>query len=158
LLEFVISVGYSKKERFTSMGILCDFFIADGATVPNYDVGQEFDDADKCECKGLTVLEWAQFIAILRGQEYSVDLDSEFQLITPADADNWTMSVPQDMVDRLASLQNNQVAGIAALLATATSEELAWSANDFIPLITELAALARRAIATKKSMFLWNSL
>jgi hypothetical protein len=140
------------------MGILCDFFIADGATVPNYDVGQEFDDADKCECKGLTALEWAQFLAILRGQKYSVDLDSEFQLITPEDADNWTMSVPQDMVDRLASLQNTQVAEIAALLATATSEELAWSANDFIPLITELAVLARRAIATKKSMFLWNSL
>jgi hypothetical protein len=58
------------------MGILCDFFIADGATVPNYDVGQEFDDADKCECKGLTALEWAQFLTILRGQEYSVDLDS----------------------------------------------------------------------------------
>jgi hypothetical protein len=140
------------------MGILCDFFIADEATVPNYDVGQEFDDADKCECKGLTALECAQLLAILRGQEYSVDLDSEFQLITPADADNWTMSVPQDMVDRLASLQNTQVAEIAALLATATSEELAWSANDFIPLITELAALARRAIETKKFMFLWNSL
>jgi hypothetical protein len=136
------------------MGILCDFFIVDGSTVPNYDVGQDFDDADKCECKGLTALEWTQFLAILRGQEYSVDLDSEFRLITPEDADNWTMSVPQDMVDRL----NTQVAEIAALLTTATSEELAWSANDLIPLITELAALARRAIATKKSIFLWNSL
>jgi hypothetical protein len=48
------------------------------ATVPNYDVGQEFDDADKCECKGLTSLEWAQLLAILRGQEYNVDLNSEF--------------------------------------------------------------------------------
>ncbi len=140
------------------MGILCDFFIADGTMVPNYDVGQEFDDADKYECKGLTSLECAQLLAILRGQEYSVDLNSEFKLVTPEDAETWTMSVPQDMVTRLASIENTQVAEIAALLATATSEELSWSANDFMPIITELAALARRAIETQKSMFLWNCL
>jgi hypothetical protein len=68
------------------------------------------------------------------------------------------VSVPQDMVTRLASIEHPQIAKIAALLADATSEEIAWSANDFIPIITELAALARRAIETKKSMFLWNSL
>jgi hypothetical protein len=103
-------------------------------------------------------LEWAQLLAILRGQEYSVDLISEFKLITPEDAETWTMSVPQDMVTKLASIQNTQLTEIAALLATATSEELAWSANDFMPVITELAALARRAIETKKLMFLRNSL
>jgi hypothetical protein len=140
------------------MGILCDFFIADGTTVPNYDVGQEFDDLDKCECKGLTSLECAQLLAILRGQEYNVDLNSELKLVTPEDAETWTMSVPQDMVTRLAAIQNTQITEIAALLATATSEEIAWSANDFIPVITALVALARRAIETKKSMFLWNSL
>jgi hypothetical protein len=91
------------KERFTSMGILCDFFIADGSIIPNYDLGQEFDNTDKYECKGLTSLECTQLLAILREQEYSVDLISEFKLVTPEDAETWTMFVPQDMVTRLAS-------------------------------------------------------
>jgi hypothetical protein len=69
------------------MGILCDFFIADGATVPNYDLGQEFDNADKCECKGLTSLECTQILAVLRRQAYSIDLINEFKLVTPEDAE-----------------------------------------------------------------------
>jgi hypothetical protein len=86
------------------MGISCDFFIAYGATIPNYDLGQEFDNVDKYKCKGLTTLEGAKLLAILRRQEYSVDLISEFKLVTPEDEETWTMSVSQDMVTRLASI------------------------------------------------------
>ena len=83
---------------------------------------------------------------------------SEFTLVTPEDAEDWTMSVPQDMVDNLAAIQANQIPDVAAQFANATREELGWSPDDFIPVVTELAALARRAIETNKSMYLWNCL
>jgi len=140
------------------MGILSDFFIADGSTVPNYDGGEEFDTTDKCQFKGLSPLQGGQFLAVLRGQEYVVDMVSEFKLVTLEDAEDWTMSVPQDMVDKLATIQNDQISDIAAQFANATREELGWSPDDFIPVVTELVALARRAIETNKSMYLWNCL
>ncbi len=83
---------------------------------------------------------------------------SEFKLVTPKDAEDWTMSVPQDMVNALAKLKPNEVPALAAKFAGATAEELGWSVDDFIPIVTDLSALARRAVETRKTMFLWNCL
>ncbi|MFO0821507.1 MAG: hypothetical protein U1A77_26420 [Pirellulales bacterium] len=108
--------------------------------------------------KGLSPLQGGQFLAVLRGKEYVVDMVGEFKLVTPEDAEDWTMSVPQDMVDKLATLQADQIPNIAAQFANATSEELGWSADEFLPVVTQLSALARRAVDTNKSMYLWNCL
>lgn len=140
------------------MGILSDFFIADGSIVPDYQGGEAVDRSDKYQLKGITPLQAAQLLAVLRGQEYVVGMVREFKLVSPEEAEEWTMSVPQDMVHALAQIQGDQTAEIAAQFARATSEELEWSPNDFEPIVRELAALARRAMETGKSMYLWNSL
>lgn len=140
------------------MGMLSDFFIADASPVPNYDGGQAFAASDKCEFKWLTPLQAAQFLAVLRGRPYVVDLINEFKLLTPEDADDWTMSVPQDMVDAFAQVESAQIPALAAKFAEATIEELGWPREDFVPIISGLSALARRAIAMNKKMYLWNSL
>ena len=140
------------------MGILSDFFIADASTVPNYAGGEQFEAPDKCQFKGLTPLQGGQFLAVLRGKEYVVDMVSEFKLVTPEDAEDWTMSVPQDMVETLAAIEVDQIPNFASQFAYATSAELGWSADDFEPIVTQLAALARRAADTGKSMYLWNCL
>src|SRR5947208_2254615 len=91
------------QERIRNeMGILSDFFIAHASSTPNYAGGKAFEASDKCEFKSLTPSQTAQFLAVLRGREYVVDLINEFQLLTPEDAEDWTMTVPQDMVDALA--------------------------------------------------------
>jgi hypothetical protein len=140
------------------MGLLSDFFIAEASPVPEYEGGETFDAADKCQFKGLTPLQGAQFLAVLRGQNYMVDLVSEFKLMTPEEAEDWTMSVPQDMVKALAKLQPTEVPALAAKFAEATVEELGWSPNDFVPIVRDLSALARRAVEKGKTMFLWNCL
>jgi hypothetical protein len=140
------------------MGLLSDFFLAEESPVPNYDGGAGFDAEDKCQFKGLTPLQGAQFLAVLRGQEYSVDMVSEFKLVTPEDADDWTMSVPDDMVATLARIGPDQIPGLAAEFSRATAEELGWSPDDFVPIIADLSALACRAIKTNKKMYLWNGL
>jgi hypothetical protein len=140
------------------MGLLSDFFIADAIPVPNYDGGESIDEADKCQFKNLTPLQAAQFLAVLRDQSYVVELMNEFELVTPEDAEDWTMSVPDDMVASLAKLETANIGTIASRFADATSEELGWSPEDFVPIVSKLSELGRRAIATNKKMFLWNCL
>jgi hypothetical protein len=140
------------------MGLLSDFFIADASPVPKYECGEAFDDADKCQFKELTPLQGGQFLAVLRGQEYTVDMISDFRLVTPEDAEDWTMSVPQDFVDALARLQPSEIPALAGKFAEATAEELGWSADDFVPIISDLSKLARRGIEKRKTMYLWNCL
>src|SRR5688572_21168562 len=137
------------------MSILSDFFIADGASVPNYGGGADFDEADKCQLKNLSPLQGGQFLAVLRNTSYDVELLNEFPLVTPEDAEDWTMSVPDDMVRALAALERDQIPSVAAKFAHATREELGWSAEVFVPIVTDLSALAGRAVATKKKMYLW---
>ena len=138
------------------MGLLSDFFIADGSPAPKYEGGEAFDDADKCQFKGLTPLQGGQFLAVLRGKKYKVEMVREFKLVTPEDAEDWTMTVPPDFVNGLAKLKPDEISGLAAKFAKATAEELGWSADDFVPIITDLSGLARRALEKGKTMYLWN--
>lgn len=140
------------------MGLLSDFFIADATPVPNYDGGESVDVADKCQFKNLTPLQAAQFLAVLRDQDYVVELMNEFELVTPEDAEDWTISVPDDMVASLARIETADISALASRFADATSEELGWSPEDFVPIVSELSALGRRAIETNKKMYLWNCL
>jgi hypothetical protein len=140
------------------MGILSDFFIAAASPVPNYRGSEGFDDADKLQLRGLTPLQGAQFLAVIRGQEYALEMINEFRLVTPEDAEDWTMCVPQDFVTALANLPPSAIPILANQFAEATSEELGWSGEDFIPIVRDLSALARRAIENEKMMFLWNCL
>jgi hypothetical protein len=66
------------------------------------------------------------------------------------------MSVPQDFVVALANLPPSAIPVVASKFAEATSEELGWSDDDFLPIVRDLSALARRAVEKQKVMFLWN--
>lgn len=140
------------------MGILSDFFIAEGTSVPNYDGGAGMDSADCVQSKGITPLQAAQLLAVIRGIPFDHSLIREFELLSPDDAEEWTMSVPQDMVTLLASLSAVRVDEIVERLADETQEELDWSPEDLRSLVLELQALASRCVAAKKTMYYWCSL
>lgn len=140
------------------MGILSDFFLASRGAVPHYAGGRGLAPEDVCSGKRITPLEAGHMLAILRGGGDAVELCGAFELLTPEEADEWTMSVPDDMVDALAALDAAAITRAAEQLAVATSDELGWSPADFEPLLTKLAALGRRARAQGKAMYLWNSM
>lgn len=91
------------------MGLLSDFFIADEARAQHYEGGQDFDDADKCSFKYITPLEGERFLAVLRGEPYSAKSGGKFELITPEEAEEWTMTVPDDMVALLAAISRRRL-------------------------------------------------
>jgi hypothetical protein len=140
------------------MGILSDFFIAPAAPVPNYGDGVAFPPEHKLQLNNFTPLQAAQLYSVLLDTVYSVELLDHFPLLTPEDAEEWTMAVPTDMVQHLASIADDRVSPVAACFAEATSEELGWSREDFIPIVSALASLARHACETNSAMYLWNSL
>jgi len=140
------------------MGILSDFFIADRTAKPEYNGGSEFPAEDRCQFKSITPLEAANILSVLRGSGDPVELLDAFPLLTPEDAEQWTMGVPADMTSLLAGIDDSQITAVAKQCADVTAEELGWSSKDFEDVLTQLRALACRAVDTDKSMYLWNSL
>ncbi|MCU0748172.1 MAG: hypothetical protein MUF13_01360 [Akkermansiaceae bacterium] len=100
----------------------------------------------------------AGLLEALRGGGDSIEMISEFPLLTPQDAEAWTMGTPEDFVTRLAELPESAVPDIATGFADITVEELGWSAEDASSMVADLRMLARRAKEVKKPIFLWNSL
>ena len=86
------------------MGILSDFFIADADTTPEYDCGPDFPNNDRCQLKYITPLEAAGILSVLRGGGDRIEMLGAFPLLTPQDAGEWIMSVPDDMVASLAEM------------------------------------------------------
>jgi hypothetical protein len=140
------------------MGILSDFFIAGRESTPTYDPGRAFPAEDRCEFKSITPLEAAGILSVLRGSGDPVEMMDEFPLVTPEEAEEWIMNVPDEMADRLRALDDERLVVAARQCAEVTAEELRWSAEDFDGVLRDLRRLARRAAETGKRMHLWNSL
>jgi hypothetical protein len=140
------------------MSLLSDFFISSDTDVPSYDGDPSFPEHDRVQLNHITPLEAAGLLEALRGGGDSVEMISEFPLLTPQDADTWTMGVPDDFAPRLAELDESAIRSTATSFAEITVEELGWSADDAASMVADLSALARRAVAGGKRMFLWNSL
>jgi hypothetical protein len=140
------------------MGVLSDFFIADEGSFLNYDGGQDFPADDRCQLRSITPLEAAGILSVLRGSGDRIEMIGEFPFLTPEDAEEWKMSVPADMVDALARLDEARLPEVAAACSQLTNEELGWSNNDFQMVLSHLKSLARRAVETNRAMYLWVSL
>ncbi|MEZ5324634.1 MAG: hypothetical protein R3F19_06195 [Verrucomicrobiales bacterium] len=140
------------------MSILSDFFIAECSGVPSYSGDAGFPAEDRCQLKRITPLEAAGMVAAIRGTEDPISCISEIERLTPSDAEEWIMSMPQDFIDTLASTEETAVPALAERFASVTADELGWSASEFTDVVADLASLARRAKAQGKSIYLWNCL
>lgn len=140
------------------MSLLSDFFIATDHDAHSYDGDPAFPASDRVQLNRITPLEAAGLLEALRGGGDSIEMISEFPLLTPQDAEAWTMGTPEDFATRLAELPESAVPDIAGSFADITVEELGWSAEDASSMVADLRMLARRAKEVKKQIFLWNSL
>ncbi|MCY2968813.1 MAG: hypothetical protein NT069_35165 [Planctomycetota bacterium] len=140
------------------MGLLSDFFISEGTAVPNYNGGDGLDFADCVKSNDITPLQAAQLLAGIRDIPFGHSMIREFEFLTPEDADDWTMSVPGDMVTSLANLPTGRVVALVERFASETEVELGWSPEDILSFVLELQTLAKRCVASNKSMYLWCSL
>ena len=140
------------------MSILSDFLIGDDAVAKAYNGVADFPAEDRCQVRHITPLEAAGLLSVFRGGGDRIKMTNEFSLITPQNAEAWTMRIPTDMVTSLAGIEDAKMPEVAKACADVTREELHWSQKDFEQLLRALRNLARRAKANGKQMYLWNSL
>ncbi len=94
------------------MSILSDFYIATEAEALQYDGGDGVPESDRCQYRRLTPLEIAGLLQVLRGQGDRIEMIGEFAPLTPEDAEEWTMSVPGNMVDSLSALSPSDISRV----------------------------------------------
>lgn len=142
------------------MTLTSDFFITAESSIPHYNGGEGAAAEDFCRCSDISPLQAGQLLALLRGEHYTPEHNREFRLVTPEEAaqETCTLSVPQDMLMRLAKYEQFDIAGLAQRFAEATHEELGKTTHDFVPFVTALVDLSKRALASGQVMYLWNSL
>lgn len=145
------------------MGLLSDFFVADGDDALRYANRAQEDDAGHAialqlrpaEYKGFSDLELGTLWAILDQQEWDVDRH-ELELIgDPADSDDaaFLFRFPDALVQRLADA--SAAALEAAAAEWAATEELDAEVEDIAPVVQTLQRLAGQALGEQKSVYLW---
>lgn len=140
------------------MGILSHFFILNKDAAPEYDVWNDWG-SHRREYNGITPLEAAAMLKVIRESPNDrIEMIDEFKLLTPEDAEEWVMSVPDDMVKLLASVNQGKINDWAIKCAKMTKEELNWKSADFAEVLISLSELSKTAVAENMKMYLWNSL
>jgi len=142
------------------MTLISDFFITSESSIPHYNGGEGMEAEDFCRFADISPLQAGQLLALLRSEHYTPEHNHEFRLVTPEESSNEvaTMSVPQDVLMRLAKYEQFDIAGLSQRFAETTHTELGRDTRDFVPFVTALVALSKRALASGKVMYLWNSL
>ncbi|WP_144631630.1 hypothetical protein [Bordetella genomosp. 13] len=103
--------------------------------------GQGGTVRDLFEFGGITDLDLSNLYAIVTGEEF--DFDRHELAPLEADADGELFELPQDLVAALAQRDEADIQRIA--LEWSRTEELNCDAQDLVPLLLALAALARGA-------------
>src|SRR5262249_14015801 len=98
--------------------------------------------------------------AILTGTDYDFQSMTDACVFNAGKGGPWVFQVPTDLVNRLAALDGEQLANTGA--AWAATEEFSpeyenWPPEAVQQRVADLAALARRAVDTKKALLMWVS-
>ncbi len=139
------------------MGILTDFFIATPDELANLeDASSPAQQLQGILAKRVDQVKIAKLDGILRGVPFTDSLRS-LELIKEASEDGpWTTTIPPQLTAALAALTDDQAVLTAQQWATA--EEFAadlWTPADVADFLSQLRALARSAVATRREMYHW---
>lgn len=146
------------------MGLLADFFVATPEQALRYakqdaeaDEGQEIRALlSPFEYKGFTGLEIGTLWAILEGSEWEVEKHMPESCFLGEESESWLEQFPAPLVQLLASASSEQLNSAAD--SWARTEELNRDPEEIKPVVADLQALSKRALAEGKSVFLWGCL
>ena len=146
------------------MGMLADFFAADAADALRY--ARRADDPDEgdgitaalapLQYNGIGSLDIGMLWAILEGGDWNAKRYMPEGVRLDDEGEAWLDRFPDDLTRLLADADGGTLARTADRWAQAG--ELDWSADELRPLLDDLHALARRAVAAGKSVYLWGCL
>ena len=137
-----------------SMGVLADFYLSREDEAVKYDTAAD-EFTDRCQFKGLTVLELSTLWSIMRGVDWDVALMDEFPCLLQIDGgERLIQRIPAPMVSELAGLSQERIATVTT--AWAATEEISGDPADIRPVVDDLVRLSRKAGESGRGLYLWN--
>jgi hypothetical protein len=144
------------------MAILADFFVASPEQATRYynrtndaDGGSEISGLlQPASYTGFTSVQIGKLWAILDGVGWNVE-QHELETIAFSEEGSWLQRFPAVLTQLLTDPSADQVA--SASVKWAATEEIDCSPEELIPVLKDLQTLAKRAIATNTSVYLWGS-
>ena len=131
-----------------------DIYVSRDEEVVRYDTAPD-QFADRAQYKGFTLLELSILWSILRGIEWDEALLDEFPCLLEKDGgEHLIHRLPAEMVAELSKLTPDQTAVVSPKWAAI--EELAWPPDEARPVVEGLVRLARQAVESGRSVYLWN--
>jgi hypothetical protein len=144
----------------TRMGMLVDFVVASPAEANRVgDSVNLLNDFAGVDAKGIDQVTMGTLYSILIGTSYSPEFmtDDESLLYTASPDGPWVQSVPQDMVDRLATLCDVDIPAIAEeWIKTEEFDPMYsnWTEKTIVWFLRALVVLARNASAERKALLM----
>lgn len=146
------------------MAILSDFFVASPEQAIRYaDRSSEPDGGGEITMllaptsyTGFTTLQIGMLWAILEGVDWSVKRHLLEDIWFSNDGEAWLNRFPSDLTQLLADASADRLT--AALTIWAGAKEVAYSAEELAPMLRNLEALAKQAIATNAFVYLCGSM
>jgi len=141
------------------MSTLSDFFVASSSDADDYDnfvTNHVSSDANRFEraCyRGFTDIELGTLWAIVKGEEWDINLHELEAEPTGEEGDSLLLQFPSSFVDALVELDASKQSGVAA--EWAETEELACSPENLVPVLIDLHRLAKLAKLRHQELFVW---
>ena len=136
------------------MSFISDLYIAEPAHATSYDIDQNYPKVDCAQFKGLTSLELSTLWAITLKQEWDEAMMDTFPEVLVVDGGQRLIyQFPTAAVEHFAKMSGSEIGSAAA--AWSQTEELACAAGDVQPVIEEIVRLSKRAVETKRNLYLW---
>jgi len=142
------------------VGVLSDLVVAPSgdadriarAAVPS----QEFGGID---IKGIDTVKLCMLHALVTDQPYKTLKDQYTPVVSVSDEGPWVFRLPDSCVDALARLDDEARAAVATRWAQTKEFQFdRWRTAAVAEALEAISALARRAVESKQSVFLWMHL
>jgi hypothetical protein len=139
-----------------TMGVLSDLYLSTPDLAAGYGENLEVPAGERAEFKRLTFLEFSMLWAIMEGVPWEEDRHMDvFEMVASRDdGGEMIFRFPEEFIATASTVEPAHAA--AAAEAWSQTEELACTAGDIRPAIDELIRLARLALQSGKSVYLWN--
>jgi hypothetical protein len=146
------------------MTILSDFFVASPEQALRYaNRSVEPDGASEIAAllrpaayRGFTTLQLGMLWAMLEGVAWNVKRHKLENIWWSDDGEAWLNRFPDELTRLLADASADQLA--ATLVKWAGTEEVGYSPDNLAPVLNVLQTLAKHAVATNASVYLWGSM
>jgi len=142
------------------MGILTDLIIAGKSEAETISHSlSPIKEWQGFDGKGHNEITLGHLLCILRDEEFSEAVWTEFPLVAQASDDGpWVFALPDDLAVKLNQLNKNEIPVIAAKWLTNNDDMKNFQNDHAQNFIEELKLLASESISHQKSILMWMSL